>query len=167
LLKWDLGHVKALLHDKNDLEALLQVSVPVGWPQFPEAFTLPTDETEASTALATKWGGYFFIHTQNRALVGSGGFHFQSDNIGTVEIGYEIASEYWNRGFATEAVHKMVDFAFADEQVTKVIAHTLADVNASNSVLQKVGMKYITEEDDPEQGKVWLWQISRDQYHAT
>jgi RimJ/RimL family protein N-acetyltransferase len=61
----------------------------------------------------------------------------------------------------------MIDYAFAHEEVKAVIAHTLAEKNASNSVLQKVGMKFIAEVDDPEEGKIWRWQISRDEYHPT
>jgi hypothetical protein len=31
--------------------------------------------------------------------------------------------------------------------------------------LQKVGMQFIAEVDDPEEGKIWRWQIRRDEYH--
>jgi hypothetical protein len=30
-----------------------------------------------------------------------------------------------------------------------------------------VGMKFIAEMDHPEEGKIWRWQISRDEYHST
>lgn len=46
-----------------------------------------------------------------------------------------------------------------------VIAHTLAEVNAANRVLQKVGMNFVAELVDDEVGKVWRWQISRDASH--
>jgi [ribosomal protein S5]-alanine N-acetyltransferase len=166
LLKWNLSHIKALLTSKDDLAALLQVSVPVGWPQFPEAFTLPADETAEVDPDPNEWGGCFFIDLQNKALIGSGGFYGQPDNAGNVEVGYEIATEYWNRGLGTQAVQKIVDYAFAHEQVRTVSAHTLGEPNASNKVLQKVGMKFVAEIDDPENGKVWRWQISRDEYLA-
>ena len=80
-------------------------------------------------------------------------------------LAYEIASEYWNRGLATEAAQGMIDYAFSHEEVRAVIALTLAQINASSRVLQKVGMKFIAEVDDPEEGKIWRWQISRDEYH--
>ncbi len=115
LLPIERIHVEALLRNKSELAALLQVTVP--------------------------------------------------DDSGTIEIGYEIAAEYWNRGLATEAAQGMVDYAFSHEEVRAVIAHTLAQRNASNRVLQKVGMKFIAEVDDPEEGKIWRWQISRDEYH--
>ena len=88
----------------------------------------------------------------------------ESDESGTVEIGYEIASEHWNRGFATEAAQGMIAYAFAHKDVHAVIAHTLAEINASNTVLKKVGMNFIAEVDDPEEGKIWRWQINRNEY---
>ncbi len=164
LLQWDNRHVRALLNSKDDLAALLQVSIPVDWPQFPEAFTLQPDEETDATMPPQGWGGYFFIDTRRNALVGSGGFHGQPDASGSVEIGYEIATEYWNQGYATGAVRLLVNLAFAHRQVKAVLATTLGETNASNSVLKKVGMKFITELDDPEQGKLWRYQITRDDY---
>jgi len=49
--------------------------------------------------------------------------------------------------------------------VRAVIAHTLTQINASNRVLQKVGMKFNAEVDDLEEVKIWRWQTSRDEYH--
>jgi [ribosomal protein S5]-alanine N-acetyltransferase len=165
LLKWDSRHAQALQTSKDALAALLQLSVPVGWPQFPEAFALPENEGEESKTAKTDWGGYFFIDAHNKVLVGSGGFYGQPDATGCVEIGYEIATEYWNRGYANQAVQKMVEFAFAHQQVETVMAHTLAEPNASNKVLKKIGMNFISEIDDLENGKIWRWQINRDEYH--
>ena len=160
-------HVEALLRNKRELEAILGVSVPDGWPHFPEAFSLPADENHRSERPSTDWPGYFFIHPQERALVGNGGFTGGPDDSGTVEIGYEIAPEHRNRGFATEAARAMIDYAFAHEEVRAVVAHTLAETNASNSVLRQVGMTFVGETDNPEVGKTWRWRISRDEYHST
>ena len=165
LLPIERIHVEALLRSKNELAALLQVTVPNGWPHFPEAFSLSANESHAYNLLEADWGGYFFLHRKDRVLVGSGAFKGPPDDAGTVEIGYEIASEYWNRGWATEAARGMIAYAFSQQEVRAVIAHTLARINASNRVLQKVGMQFIAEVDDPEEGKVWRWQISRDEYH--
>ena len=167
LLPIERIHVEALLRSKNELAALLQVTVSNGWPHFPEAFSLSANESHAYNLLEADWGGYFFLHPKDRVLVGSGAFKGPPDDAGTVEIGYEIASEYWKRGWATEAAQGMIAYAFSHEEVRALIAHTLAQTNASNRVLQKVGMQFIAEVDDPDEGKVWRWQISRDEYHPT
>lgn len=167
LLPVERRYIEAFLRDRRELAALLQVRVPDSWPRFPEAFSLPAGESSAANPPSTGWDGYFFIHPQEEALAGNGGFKGPPDESGTVEIGYEIASEYWNRGLATEAVRGMIDFAFTHAEVRTVIAHTLAEKNASNSVLQKVGMKFVAEVDDPDEDKLWRWQINRDEYHST
>jgi [ribosomal protein S5]-alanine N-acetyltransferase len=156
-------HLEAFARGKSDLAALLQVSLPDNWPTFPEAFALPD---ESSPETDTEWGGYFFIHAQDKALVGNGGFVGEPDASGRIEIGYEIAPEFWNRGYATEIVRGMLDYAFEHDSVQAVMAHTLGAPNASNAVLQKVGMTFVSEMVDPDEGAIWQWQISRDEYEA-
>lgn len=86
------------------------------------------------------------------------------DDSGAVEIGYEIAPEHRNRGFANEAAQAMIGYAFDHEEVQTVVAHTLAETNASNGVLRKAGMTFVAETDHPEVGKTWRWRLSRDEY---
>src|SRR5918998_2851279 len=150
-------HVEALSRDKRELAEVMGVAVPDGWPQFPEAFAPPDGGSSRSERPPTDWRGYFFVHPRGRALVGNGGFAGDPDDSGVVEIGYEIAPEHRNRGFATEAARAMIDYAFAhaDARVAAVVAHTLAETNASNAVLRKAGMSFVAEVDDPEVGKVW------------
>lgn len=153
-------HIQAFLRGKSELAALLGVTIPDSWPTFPEAFSLPSEPNPTPN----EWGGYLFIHPQQKTLVGNGGFIGAPDETGTVEIGYEIASECWNHGYGTEAARGLIDFAFSHPQVQTVIAHTLAEKNASNTLLQKVGMKFAGELSDPDEGKIWRWQINRDDY---
>jgi RimJ/RimL family protein N-acetyltransferase len=160
-------HVEALSRDKRELAEVLRVAVPDGWPQFPEAFAPPEDGgPRRSERPPTDWRDYFFIHPRESALVGNGGFTGDPDDAGVVEIGYEIAPEHQNRGYATEAARAMIDYAFAhaDARVAAVVAHTLAETNASNAVLRKAGMSFDAEVDDPDVGKVWRWRINREEH---
>jgi len=43
--------------------------------------------------------------------------------------------------------------------VLRVIAHTLPETNASTRVLEKVGMNFVGEVIDPDDGRVWRWQM--------
>src|ERR671920_440773 len=157
-------HVEALSRDKRELAEVLGVAVPEGWPQFPEAFSSPDGGPRRSERPPTDWRDYFFVHQRGGSLVGNGGFTGDPDDSGVVEIGYEIAPEHRNRGFATEAARAMIGYAFAHEEVRAVVAHTLAETNASNAVLRKAGMSFEAEVDDPEVGKVWRWRISKDEH---
>jgi len=54
----------------------------------------------------------------------------------------------------------MVSEAFADTRVTAVIAHTLAERNASNRVLENVGFRYDREAHDDGE-LVWRFTLAR------
>jgi len=87
---------------------MLRVAVPEGWSQFPEAYAVDqfrgsVDEDPPSTF----WGSYLFLLKDRSALVGSGGYKGEPSD-GIVEVGYEIAPGYQNRGFATEATRGMI-----------------------------------------------------------
>lgn len=152
------AHRRALTTGKPELARLLGVAVPEAWPAFPEAFA-PTPEGVVPTP--TEWNGYFFIDTAESRLVGNGGFHGPPSDLGEVEIGYEIAGEFRNRGYATEAVRGLVAFAFGDARVNFIVAHTLAEKNASNVALARVGFRCVAELADHEVGRKWRWLLGR------
>jgi len=78
-----------------------------------------------------------------------------------VEIGYEIALDYRNRGLATEMTKGLIENAFRDERVRLIVAHTLGQDNASTKVLQKCGFKKVEEINDPDDGLIWKWELKR------
>lgn len=93
-----------------------------------------------------------------------GGFKGKPNQEGVVEIGYEIIPNYRNQGLATEVAQGLIDYAFSYPQVQLVIAHTLAEKNASTKVLEKVGMFYQETINDPEDGMIWRWSLERTKY---
>lgn len=115
----------------------------------------------ANNADAANWWMYFFVHTADRKLVGSGGFKGKPDDAGMVEIGYAVAPAYRRKGLATEAAQGLIDYAFSHPQVNCVQAHTLAEENESVRVLRKIGMEFVKELNDPEDGDIWQWQLKR------
>jgi RimJ/RimL family protein N-acetyltransferase len=149
------AHKVALRNGKAELRRLLGVSIPDRWPQFLEAF-------EPSRQRAPgKWPGYFFICPPERSLVGNGGFAGPPNADGEVEIGYEIAPQFRNRGFATTAVEGILKIAFSREQVQAVIAHTLPEENASSAVLKKCGFSLVAEMAHSGLDLVWRWRLFR------
>lgn len=57
------------------------------------------------------------------------------------EVGYAIGQKYWNKGYTTEAMKKMIDFLFS-LGVHKVIASHLIGNDASKRVMEKCQMIY-------------------------
>jgi RimJ/RimL family protein N-acetyltransferase len=163
LIPCELMHLEAAIRNKKELESILGVSIPDGWPQFAESMPYAYEHLKADPSLLG-WWTYLFIHAGEKALVGSGGFKGKADASGVVEIGYEIAPEYRNRGLAKEAAQGLVDYAFSYPHIKSVEAHTLAEANPSTRVLERVGMKYIGEVHDPEDGDLWHWRLTREDY---
>ena len=58
----------------------------------------------------------------------------------TANLGYAIARDYWGKGFATEAIRAVVDFAFRELGLAKVFARADPRNVASIRVLEKLGM---------------------------
>lgn len=61
----------------------------------------------------------------------------------TAELGYWIGVPFWGNGYATEAAQAVLDYAFRNIGLERVIAKFLRRNPASGRVLQKLGMKHV------------------------
>jgi [ribosomal protein S5]-alanine N-acetyltransferase len=158
LVRVDLDLFDAALAGDPALARALGHDVVAGWATFREALQHTRDALAADPGGAV-WGSRFFVTEDPPELVGWGGFKGPPGD-GVVEIGYEIAQARQGRGLATAAARALVAEAFADGRVTTVIAHTLAERNASNRVLEKVGFRY--DGEATQRGKVvWRYALAR------
>lgn len=57
------------------------------------------------------------------------------------EVGYCIGSKYWNKGYATEALRRVIEYLLLDCDFHLVEAHHAGYNPASGRVMQKAGMK--------------------------
>ncbi len=55
-------------------------------------------------------------------------------------IGYMIGKDYWGKGYATEALKAVIEYAFSEKGYHKVSAQHIEDNAASGRVMQKAGM---------------------------
>ncbi|MEP0545458.1 MAG: GNAT family N-acetyltransferase [Rhodothermales bacterium] len=82
---------------------------------------------------------YAFVIVAGGEVVG----HISVKNVdrarGEAEIGYWIGRPYWGRGYASEAVRRIVAFAFEEIGLRRLYAHVLAHNPASGRVLEKAG----------------------------
>ena len=76
-------------------------------------------------------------------VIGSCGLnvHKEPVNAHKASIGYVLASEYWNRGYATESCNALCEFAFKGLQLHKVYSKVAPDNQASIKVLEKLGFR--------------------------
>jgi len=102
--------------------------------------------------------GFALVHRERGQVIGVASFKGPPGADGVVEIAYGVVPEYQGKGYATEAAHALVAYAFSNGQVRVVRAHTLPEPNPSTRVLAKCGFKNIGEVIDPEDGLVWRWE---------
>ncbi len=160
LIACDVEHLEAALYDRAHLAMMLHVVVPGDWPVFPESLKTAQQTLKMDPTLCG-WLTYFFVLTQPRVLIGTGGYKGRANRNGFVEIGYSIIPNFRNRGLATEAAHGLVGHAFRDQTVNVVCAHTLSGRHASTRVLEKLGMCRTRSIDEPRFGQVWRWEMVR------
>lgn len=91
------------------------------------------------------WGVWFVIRKDDGALIGDIGFKGRPNEERTVEVGYGFLESARMKGYATESVQALINWAFQSNEVKCVIAETLHDNIASIRVLQKIGMERVSE----------------------
>ena len=60
----------------------------------------------------------------------------------TCEIGYCYGEKYWNKGYATQALKRVVEFLFEEVEAEVIFADHMSNNPASGCVMKKSGMKY-------------------------
>ncbi|WCM62703.1 GNAT family N-acetyltransferase [Paenibacillus polymyxa] len=72
-------------------------------------------------------------------IVGTIGFHNWHKEHSRIEIGYELAPEYWRQGLMTEAMKVVVDYGFRLPHVHRIEAFIDPDNEGSKRLLLKSG----------------------------
>ncbi|HEV8357772.1 MAG TPA: GNAT family N-acetyltransferase [Gemmatimonadales bacterium] len=158
------GHMLMLIEQPERLEQATGFPPAAG---LREMFTSGEVSQDWLAALRVSQGpdpwryGFFLVHLEAGALIGTAGFKGPPDSTGTVEIAYGIAPGFEGHGYATEAAAALVAFAFDTPQVEVVRAHTLPEANASTRVLTKCGFQHVGTVVDPHDGPVWRWERGR------
>ena len=141
--------VTADLHRRHQLPALLDAEIGAGWP--PPLLDVRAMQWLKQSLVADPtlggWTAWYLIQRRPRVLVGMSGFKSRPVN-GTVELGYGVLEAYQRRGFATEVVAGMVNWAFGND-VQCVTAETLPELIASQRVLAKNGFLLAGEGSEP------------------
>lgn len=82
-----------------------------------------------------------FVCKENNRLIGSGGIGPTEDKT-QWELGYNLRSDCWNRGYATEAAKAMIDFAYTEFNIHNFSANHAVENPASGRVMEKCGMHF-------------------------
>ena len=77
---------------------------------------------------------------EENQFIGLLGINLGKAHYKNAEIWFQYDSKYWNKGYATESVRKIIDFGFEDLKLHRIEAGCAIENYGSISVLEKVGM---------------------------
>jgi len=92
------------------------------------------------------WGVWLVFSQTDQQLIGDIGFKGKPVD-GVVEVGYGISTDEQNKGYATEAVEALVNWAFQTGKVNKIVAECLKTNEASIRVLEKLFMNKVEQDE--------------------
>lgn len=78
----------------------------------------------------------------DRRMIGTIGFMWISCDHRSGEVGYSLARDCWNQGFATEALRAVLRFGFETLRLNRIEAQHEVSNPASGRVMEKCGMTY-------------------------
>ena len=126
----DAKAVAALANDRRIAENTARIPYPY-----------KLADAEQFIAGASKKGEAAYLVTlRDGTIVGACGLMFREDD--APEIGYWLGVPYWNKGYATEALHALIDYAFTDLTHDAVQAGARVTNPASRRVLEKCGFQW-------------------------
>ncbi len=88
--------------------------------------------------IPTSWG---IELKESGKLIGTGGYLWWAIEHSKAELGYVISDQYWNKGFMTEALRKILEFGFEVMSLERIEARCFVENIPSERVMQKCGMK--------------------------
>ena len=88
------------------------------------------------------WG---FVLRETGELFGSGGLIWE-ESYQLYQVGFNIKKSHWNKGYTTEAMRAIFDFAVKNLEIKRVAGGHAKENLASAKVIEKLG--FIYERDD-------------------
>lgn len=91
------------------------------------------------------WG---FVLKETGKLFGSGGLIWE-DDYGLYQVGYNINKSYWSKGYTTEAMRAIFNYAVTNLGIKRVAGGHAKENLASAKVLEKLGFIYDRDDITP------------------
>jgi len=103
----------------------------------------PYDEEDAEAFIAGPMEGrhyrFAILRKADNRFIGAAGLHEDGDGF---EFGYWLGRPFWGQGYATEAAHRLVAYAFEELGEGAIHAGWFYDNPASGHVLAKLGARH-------------------------
>ena len=86
-----------------------------------------------------------YVLKETGELIGSGGIYFHEDEGNRWGIGYNLAYDAWGKGYATEAISKIIEYARSRFDIKEIYGTFAAENNGSRRVMEKLGMTFFED----------------------
>ncbi len=159
LLALDLRHLRLMRQGRDILEEALGLDHMVFQTdketatEFRQAIDFWLINVESRPKHYPWYTNWEIILEEENRSIGGIGLSGRPDAQGKVMTGYFIDDRYHNRGYATESLGTLIDWAFTDPEVQCITAETTHDHLASHRVLIKNQFQPVQEVD-----QIWLWE---------
>ena len=156
--------LNAELEGKDAFARAIGATVPDNWPPdlYDHGAIHWTLRMLSEVPDFASWAMYYIVERgEAPTVIGTVGYKGPPGVDATVEIGYGLLEQSRGRGYATEAACALIDRAFADPRVQRVTAQTYPHLTASINVMQRAGLSYGGEAEEP---GVIEFQLTREDY---
>jgi [ribosomal protein S5]-alanine N-acetyltransferase len=90
-------------------------------------------------------GSYWVVEQKNdQKFIGIVSLNLHHDGVDT-EVSYEFLPAYWGKGFATETVLQVLEYALHELRLPRVVAETQIANEKSIRLLERIGMRFDRE----------------------
>lgn len=92
------------------------------------------------------WYRFAIVVKETKELVGTALIYYEEE-VRCWEIGYNLGQLYWNKGYATEVMKRVLEFAVEELKLSEFVGRYAKENPASGKVMEKLGFVY--EKDIP------------------
>lgn len=127
----------------------VDLKINESWPTDDTMDILPIFKAQLKDSrVITGFEMWVIVKEESSIIIGDIGFKGQPNEKGEVEIGYGLVKEERKKGYGSEAVKAMVEWALNNDTVQCIKADCLINNIPSSKILEKIGMTEIMRDKD-------------------
>lgn len=92
------------------------------------------------------WYRFALVLKETNELIGTALIYYEEE-VECWEVGYNLGRNYWGKGYTTEAMKSIIEFAKAKLGIMELVGRYAKENPASGNVMKKLGFRY--EKDIP------------------
>ncbi|KIV52647.1 GNAT family acetyltransferase [Aneurinibacillus migulanus] len=85
---------------------------------------------------------FSIIELESNEIIGSCGYNSLDFENEKAEIGYDLAKAFWGKGYASEAIYSLLDYAFSSLKLNRLEAKVEPENVNSIKILQKLNFTF-------------------------